>query len=127
MEKTNLTLSQVIDIMEVKEFAVIVKDGELKISPSGRPYISKPSALYWDEKDDLILKSTTRKDNFGIEICKAPKKCEPILYDIVDAAGFVEYLLGNMSAKENLTSDEAEEAYTTGNTAVFEKEEGEEE
>lgn len=99
MEKKNLVFTQVLDLMQPDEFAIIVQKGELKTAPSGKEYISPPSALYWDRKDDYILKSTG--NNLPVDVCwNYNKNAEPTLYDIVDADGFVKYLMSHMGAKE---------------------------
>lgn len=82
VEKTNLTLGDVINIMDFDEYAVIIKQGnDDSFSPKGRPLIQPPTALYFDKNDDGILKST--KSNYEIVVGRPPLGYATHRYKIV--------------------------------------------
>lgn len=91
MERTNLTLGDVINQMQVGELAIIVNSSEELYSPGGYRLLQPPSAIYWDEKDDLILKSTINRN--PTMIGKSPDN-ERALYRIVSAEEYYDYLQG---------------------------------
>lgn len=88
MERTNLSVGDVINQMEIGEYAIIVRKMKKYVSSKGHLIMSPPSALYWDKNDDNILKSTS--NNLEVLIGKTDE-IEGHKYKIVSEEEYLEY------------------------------------
>jgi len=87
MDKDNLSLGDVLNVMEFGQYAILTQGTDRKYSESGHPIMAVPSALYYDANDSGILKSTSNRQ--PIMVAKASNK--GFTYRIVEEAEYIEY------------------------------------